>query len=608
MNERKPNGFVRVLSSIWNVINGTRKVVLNLIFLFLMMLFLGALFSQSPIVVEPRSALVINPVGMVVEQYSSDPIERALDQAMGAEQPEARFRDILRSILMARNDDRIGALVLDPDQLWSIGPAQLSELQRVVDDFRASGKPVYGYSEGMEQGQYAFASMADELWMHPEGLVFLQGYGVFRNYYKDALDLLDVNVHLFRVGEFKSAAEPFIRNDMSEESKLANRYWLNGLWQNLLDQLSAAREISPEALTDITQNYDVKLAAAGGSPSTMAIDNGLIDRVATRSEFNDFMIGVVADDGHGSFRRIGYESYIQTALPVSPLQDKVAIVVAEGEITFGDQPPGTVGGESTVRQIYEARTDKHVKAIVLRVSSPGGAVLPSEKIRQELQAARDSGLPVIVSMGTVAASGGYWISMSADQIFAEPTTITGSIGIFGLMFTIPRTLEKIGIHADGVGTTPLSDAFRPDLPMSEQARNIIQQIVDDGYESFINKVADSRGMSVEQVNEVARGRVWTGAQAHERGLVDTMGGLTDAIAAAAQAAGMGDRYGVEYFEKQPTAFEQWILDLSASIPAPDLGVLELARSVTSVPEELRLFLQSPQKPVAIYAHCFCSVQ
>lgn len=234
--------------------------------------------------------------------------------------------------------------------------------------------------------------------------------------------------------------------------------------------------------------------------------------------------------------------------------------------------------------------------------------MPSEKIRQELQAARDDGLPVIVSMGTVAASGGYWISMSADQIFAESTTITGSIGIFGLLFTIPQTLAKIGIHTDGVGTTPLSDAFRPDLPMNEQASNIIQQIVDDGYESFLARVAEARGMSVDAVDAVARGRVWTGAQAHDRGLVDTLGGLTEAIAAAAAAAGMGESYSVQYFEKQPTAFEQWILDVSASIPAPDLGWLGLANSVTAVPQELRLFLESPQKPVGIYAHCFCSVQ
>ncbi|MEM6576772.1 MAG: signal peptide peptidase SppA, partial [Pseudomonadota bacterium] len=498
------------------------------------------------------------------------------------------------------------------DYLWGIGPSQLQELKSAIGQFKDSGKPVIAYGYGMSQQQYYLAALADQVWLHPEGLVLLEGYGVYRNYYKDGLDKLAVDVHLFRVGEYKSAAEPFIRNDMSDYSREANRYWLDSLWDQYLTEVAAQRDLTPEKLARHVDEFGEDLRKAGGRASEAALAAGLVDRVGTEDELREYLLSDgVFDADIESFRQIDAETYLAAQNSFAlPQGDQVAVVVAQGAIVPGDQSQGTVGGESTARLIRRARMNDSTRALVLRVDSPGGAVLPSEQIRREIELTRASGIPVVVSMSSVAASGGYWISMSANEIWANPATITGSIGIFGLLTNFPRTLEKVGVYTDGVGTTRIAGALRSDRPMQPHIADIIQQIIEDGYERFIGKVATAREMTPEAVDQIARGRVWSGQQARDRGLVDKLGGLNDAIASAAEIADISS-YKTVYVEQQVSALEQFLLDLTARLPSfsvsrdTTLGALLRA----PLPTDLELLLAQPrgQQPVGVYAYCFCTL-
>ena len=615
-NQQQPNVLIRILRGLWHTVNTTRKVVLNLIFLVVVLFVIAAMVEQQtgPMIFDD-TALVLNPHGMVVEQYSTDATERAINQLMDQEAPEIRMRDLLRAIESAKDDERISRIVIRPDYVWGIGLSKLQELRTAMDSFKESGKPVIAYSHGMGQHQYYLASLADEIWLHPDGLVFLEGYSVYRNYYKEGLDKLEIDVHLFKVGEFKSAAEPFVRNDMSEASREANQYWMGSLWDDFLNDVAAQREMSAEELAANISQFAEHLREAGGDGAVAALNHGLVDRLATRDEFRDHLVELgTFDSDIESFRQVSLDAYVRAidSTLENPSRDKVAVIVAQGIIIGGDQPPGTVGAESTSRLIRKAVQDDRVKAIVLRVDSPGGGVLASEMIRRELEVAGATGLPIVVSMSSVAASGGYWISMAADEIWANPGTITGSIGIFGMLATFPKTLAKIGIHTDGVGTTPLAGAFRPDRNLSDNVGDIIQQIIDDGYEKFIDKVAAARDMTPAEVDRIARGRVWSGSQAYDRGLVDQLGGLNNAIESAAEMADLGDDYRISYVEQEPSDFEALLLQLSAWAP----GILShntrpswlnlLARQ--PITTDIQLLLNQGHSRLGSYAYCFCSIE
>ncbi len=612
----KPNLLIRLFRGTWRLIDFSRRIA-HLTFLLIFFTVVGGVIvatsGERVILVRDGTALIVAPEGMVVEQYSVEPTERAISRLMDEETPETRMRDLIQSIQLATTDDRIQRMVIDTDYLWGIGVSKLQELKGIISEFKATGKEVIAYGHGMSQHQYYLASLADEVWLHPEGLVLLEGYGVYRNYYKEGLDKLSVDVHLFRVGEYKSAAEPFVRNDMSDFSREANRYWLDSLWEEVLEDLAANRGMRPEQLSEHVEQFAERLREAGGRGSEAALEAGLVDRLATRDELREYLIDRgTYDSSIESFRQIDFDTYLKAVQSAPrPFTDRVAVVVAQGAIVGGDQPQGTVGGESTARLIRQARTDTQVKAVVLRVDSPGGSVLPSEQIRREIELTRQAGKPVIVSMSSVAASGGYWISMSADEIWASPTTITGSIGIYGLLTNFPRTLQKVGIHTDGVGTTRIAGATRADRDLPDNMADIIQQIIDDGYERFIEKVADARDMTSEAVDRVARGRVWSGAQARDRGLVDELGGLEDAIASAARHAGISD-YQVEYVEKQPSAIEQFFIDITAGLPrltrsGSAMGWLS-GMLPASMKTDLQLLMDQPRnQPVGVYAYCFCSV-
>lgn len=614
MSSEKPGVIARLFRALWNALNFTRRLVFNLVFLVLLVALAVAVLRGRP-VLSPRTALVLDPKGAIVEQYSSDPGQRVLANLSGSDVKEVQLRDILRAIDTAAKDARIERLVLVPDEIAGAGLSTMREIGAALDRFKAAGKEVVAVSAGMDQNQYFLAAHANRILLDPEGSVVLEGFSGYRSYYKDALDRLGVQVHLIRVGTYKSAGEPFILDRASDASKEADAYWMGGLWQEYLGEIAALRKLDAARLADDIAHYDERVAAHEGDLAGLALEQKLVDQLATRAEARAQLRALGVADGSEGFRQVDFRGYLAATAPELPARGaQVAVVVAEGEIVPGEQPPGRIGGQSTAQLLRAARQDDAVRAIVLRVDSPGGDAGASEVIRREVAQAREAGKPVVVSMGDVAASGGYWIAMDGDEIWAQPTTITGSIGIFGLIPTLPETLAKIGIHTDGVGTTPLAGAFDIRRSLSPQLESILTSVIRRGYGEFIGKVAKARGKTPEQIDAIAQGRVWSGSQAHERGLVDKLGGLEDAIAAAAARARLGSDYRVSYVERQLSAWERLALSFGnseavvrvarrAGFALPQ-GMFESGevRRLAGVVESLR------GKRYGAFAHCFCELR
>ncbi len=606
--------LVRLWLGFWRGLTAFRMAVFNILFLIVLALIIRVLFfSSDEIMVDSDSTLVIAPEGAVVEEYTGTPMERAIDEALGQERLETRLRDILAALDYAADDDRIVQVLVRTDKLWALPPGMQTELADAFARFRDSGKKVIAYGGMMLQGQYMLASMADEIWLDRDGLLLLEGYGRFRQYYAEGLDKLEVDVNLFRVGEFKSAMEPFIRNDMSEADRRASEAWLGDLWQSWLDQVALHRGLPVEVLVELTENYADAVEAAEGNLAEMALERGLVDRLVTRPELRGELANSGASDPERGFRQIDFRTYARASRQWHPRADRVAVIVAQGAITEGNQPPGSIGSESTSRLIRRAAQEDRIKAVVLRVDSGGGSAFASEAIRSELMALKEAGKPVVVSMSNVAASGGYWIAMGADEVWAYPTTLTGSIGIFGFFPTFQDTLAKIGVHTDGVGTTPLSGALRSDRALPESARTLLQSFIEHGYREFISLVAEHRHMALDQVEEVAQGRVWTGTQAQRRGLVDQLGTLDEAIASAARSAGIAEDYELEYVERELSPVEQFFVDMAgASIR---MAGVDATRGIGSwlpgdlgrrMLDDLRLvFTQAEAGRPGVMAHCLC---
>jgi protease-4 len=616
MSEKKPGVIRRFFCGIWNALNFTRRLVFNLAFLLLLLVFVAALFGGGHSL-QSQTALVIAPQGELVEQFSADPASRAFGRMLGEEAPETQLRDVLKAIERAAKDQRIDRIVLRTDHMSGAGLAQLREIGAALRKFRESGKQVVAYGDYYEQKQYYLAAAADEVYLHPEGALLLEGLSRFRSYYREGLqDKLGVDVHLFRVGEYKSAAEPYILDAPSAESREADLYWMNDLWQRFLADIAGWRKLDPATMQADIDALAERIQAANGDLAELALSQKLVDGLKTQDEFRALMIerGVEDEDNH-TFRQVSMDDYLgflaRETMPIDT-RPQVAVVVAQGEITDGEQPPGTVGGVSTAELVRSAREDENVKALVLRVDSPGGGVFPSEQIRREVELTRAAGKPVVVSMGDVAASGGYWISMNADEIWADPSTITGSIGIFGLFFTIPDTLAKIGVRVDGVATTRIAGAFDPSRALDPAVGTVIQSVIDAGYRDFIGKVAQARNTTSEKIDEVARGRVWSGAQAKERGLIDQLGGLQQAIAAAGARANLdAGEHGVTYIEKELSPFEKFVVDATRNAlvksVASELGLpraLLPARVERDLATTLTL-LQPGNRPIRAVAYCFC---
>lgn len=617
---------------IWDVMNFTRRLILNLLFFGLLFLILIGLMvavgkgASSTTLLQEGTTLVIAPEGRLVEQYSTDPLSRALGKALGeTNAEELQLRDLIRAIEAAKDDKKINRVVLQLDKLQPSGFASMREVTAALQDLRAAKKQVVAFSENMGQSQYLLAAQADEVYLDPMGGLLLEGLGRYRQYFRSGLqDKLGVDVHLFKVGEFKSAAEPYVLDAASPQAKEADLFWMNDVWQRYLGDIAKARKLDAAQLAAGIDTLPEGIAAAEGDLARFALQQKLVDGLKTREEVDALLTerGVADGDADGGYRQIGLGDYLtQIDARRSPVDSRpqVAVVVAEGEISGGDLPAGRIGGVSTSALLREARDDDDVKAVVLRVDSPGGEVFASEQIRREVEALKAAGKPVVVSMGDMAASGGYWISMNADRIYADESTITGSIGIFGMIPNFARSLDKIGVHTDGVGTTRFAGAFDVTRPMDPAVGQVIQSVINKGYADFTGKVAAARNKPVEAVDEVARGRVWSGAQAKERGLVDAFGGLKAAVEHAATLAKLGDsdKFRVRYIEKATTPFAQFMTGFAGSRAGAwmlaDSGVARMliAKQMPELDTQLR-FVEDAVKdrngaPVKSLAYCFCGL-
>ena len=607
---------VRTLFSwVWRALDSLRKVLHLLLMLFFLVVLLSAIPGAVPTV--PRdAALTIQPYGFLVEEISGDPFERAQAELFGRAVVETRVQDIIDALEFAKTDDRITTVHLE---LSGLAGGGLSKLQRIADAmvaFRESGKPIIATADFMAQQGYFLAAHADEVYMHPDGILFLAGYGAYRNYYKDAIDKLRIDWNVFRVGTHKSFAEPFIRMDMSEEDRASRSYIVEGLWKMYQDDVQDARGLEPGTIQRFADELVPNIEATGGDYMQAVLDFGLIDGLMTQTELRSLMIERVGEDGDGFWPAVNMYTYIdeQTMLNGSRVgKENIAVVVASGDFQIGDYPPGVVGSESTSDLLRRALRDDSVKAVVLRIDSPGGATFASEVIADEIRALQEAGKPVVASMGSVAASAGYFIAAGTDRILASPTTITGSIGIFAMFPTYQRSLEALGIATDGVGSTIWAGQLRPDRELSESAKQLIQTIIEDGYDKFVTHVADYRDLDKDAVDRIGQGQVWLGEEALENGLVDEFGSFDDAIEVAAELAGM-DRYGVKPIRQELSSAEQFVIDLMSGASLFGVGPAGFARQPSAM-ERLAQRLEGVipdverfNDPKGVYSHCFCNIR
>ena len=599
---------------IWRILEGIRKVLHLALMLIIFGFVLAALHTSIPIV--PRSAaLVIAPQGELVDQLSGDSVRRALGEASGGPDPETLLRDVTDAIAAAKTDSRIKLIVLDLDQLSASGLSKLQEIGTALRDFRKSGKRVVAMGDSFSQVQYYLAAQAGEVYLDPMGEVSVHGFSYYRMYYKDAIDKLEIDSNIFRAGTFKSYTDQFSRSDMAPSEREETSVWLESMWNAYSQDVTHARSLPATALKDFIAAQPASLQAVSGDMAKMALQRGLVTALKSRRQVADELKGLVGEnDNNHSFSGIGMSQYLAAVRSKHALKSKsdakVGIVVASGEIFDGRQLPGAIGGESTSDLLREARYDTAVKAVVLRVDSPGGSEFASEKILREVQALRKAGKPVVVSMSSYAASGGYYIAAAANQIYASPTTITGSIGVFSYIPTFQRSLEKIGVKVDGLGTTPLAGDLRLDRALGPVTKQLMQASVDHAYQQFLRRVADGRKKSVEDVDKIAQGRVWAGVDAQRVGLVDHLGGLKDATDAAAKLAELGSDYDVDYIETELSLREELLMQIrSQTVRVGQLAGLipqrsDLERFFDPLLEQARV-LSRLKDPRGLYSYCWC---
>ena len=608
----------RGFGAFWRALDATRRAVFNLIFLLIVIAILIGIFGGGAKPLQEKTTLVLDLQGPLVEEVPGGVREAVLANVSGDVKKTVQLRDVLAVLDTAAKDKNIGAMVLLLDDLEGGGLASLREVAAGIERFRASGKKVTAWGSSYNQRQYLLASKADEVFVHPMGGVLLEGFGRYRNYYRDALDKVGVTVNLLKVGTYKSFAEPFIANGPSEAAAEADRYLNNGLWTTYTTDVEKARKLPAGAIMAAIDNLPQLLEATGGDIAKASLNAKLVDGLKTRDEIRQLMMTRGAKDADGNnFRQVGYSDYLARLHPAL-VGDAVGVVIASGEIGDGVAPAGAIGGLSTSRLIRQAREDKAIKAVVLRIDSPGGSAFGSELIRRELELTRAAGKPVVVSMGNVAASGGYWISTSSDEVIADAATITGSIGVFAILPTAEKVIDKLGIHTAGAPTTWLADAGNPLRPLDPRFAQVIQGSINHVYGDFISIAAKARKTTPEKINEVAQGRVWTGLQAKDRNLVDRIGSYRDALASAAKRANLGADYRVAYIERETSTVDRVIGMFGAKAMA-SLGLgehVKLGLAATGLPPQAALGIASDlswlssitreQKPFMALTHCLCT--
>ncbi|END9222692.1 signal peptide peptidase SppA [Salmonella enterica subsp. enterica serovar Newport] len=599
----------------WRVLNFVREMVLNLFFIFLVLVGVGIwmqIGNGNNSEQTARGALLLDISGVIVDKPSTNhrlgALGRQLFGASSDRLQENSLFDIVNAIRQAKDDRNITGIVLDLKNFTGADQPSMRYIGKALREFRDSGKPVFAVGENYSQGQYYLASFANKIWLSPQGQVDLHGFATNGLYYKTLLDKLKVSTHVFRVGTYKSAVEPFIRDDMSPAAREADSRWIGELWQNYLHTVSANRQISPQQLFPGAQAIIDGLTSVGGDTAKYALDHKLVDALASSADVEKALTKQFGwSKTENNYRAISYYDYsLKTPADTG---GTIAVIFANGAIMDGEETPGNVGGDTTASQIRDARLDPKVKAIVLRVNSPGGSVNASEVIRAELAAARAAGKPVVVSMGGMAASGGYWISTPANYIVASPSTLTGSIGIFGVINTVENSLSSIGVHSDGVSTSPLADTSMTKA-LSPEVQQMMQLSIEYGYKRFITLVADARKRTPEQIDKIAQGHVWTGEDAKANGLVDSLGDFDDAVAKAAELAKL-KQWHLDYYQDEPTVLDM-VMDsmtgsvramlpeaIQAMLPAP---LVSAANTVKAEGDKLAAF-NDPQNRYAFCLTC-----
>ncbi|EEA6502897.1 TPA: signal peptide peptidase SppA [Salmonella enterica] len=599
----------------WRVLNFVREMVLNLFFIFLVLVGVGIwiqIGNGSNSEQTARGALLLDISGVIVDKPSTNhrlgALGRQLFGASSDRLQENSLFDIVNAIRQAKDDRNITGIVLDLKNFTGADQPSMRYIGKALREFRDSGKPIFAVGENYSQGQYYLASFANKIWLSPQGQVDLHGFATNGLYYKTLLDKLKVSTHVFRVGTYKSAVEPFIRDDMSPAAREADNRWIGELWQNYLHTVSANRQISPQQLFPGAQAIIDGLTSVGGDTAKYALDHKLVDALASSADVEKALTKQFGwSKTENNYRAISYYDYsLKTPADTG---GTIAVIFANGAIMDGEETPGNVGGDTTASQIRDARLDPKVKAIVLRVNSPGGSVNASEVIRAELAAARAAGKPVVVSMGGMAASGGYWISTPANYIVASPSTLTGSIGIFGVINTVENSLSSIGVHSDGVSTSPLADISMTKA-LSPEVQQMMQLSIEYGYKRFITLVADARKRTPEQIDKIAQGHVWTGEDAKANGLVDSLGDFDDAVAKAAELAKL-KQWHLDYYQDEPTVLDM-VMDsmtgsvramlpeaIQAMLPAP---LVSAANTVKAEGDKLAAF-NDPQNRYAFCLTC-----
>ncbi|AXC83543.1 signal peptide peptidase SppA [Salmonella enterica] len=599
----------------WRVLNFVREMVLNLFFIFLVLVGVGIwmqIGNGSNSEQTARGALLLDISGVIVDKPSTNhrlgALGRQLFGASSDRLQENSLFDIVNTIRQAKDDRNITGIVLDLKNFTGADQPSMRYIGKALREFRDSGKPVFAVGENYSQGQYYLASFANKIWLSPQGQVDLHGFATNGLYYKSLLDKLKVSTHVFRVGTYKSAVEPFIRDDMSPAAREADSRWIGELWQNYLHTVSANRQISPQQLFPGAQAIIDGLTSVGGDTAKYALDHKLVDALASSADVEKALTKQFGwSKTENNYRAISYYDY--SLKTPADNGGTIAVIFANGAIMDGEETPGNVGGDTTASQIRDARLDPKVKAIVLRVNSPGGSVNASEVIRAELAAAKAAGKPVVVSMGGMAASGGYWISTPANYIVASPSTLTGSIGIFGVINTVENSLSSIGVHSDGVSTSPLAEISMTKA-LSPEVQQMMQLSIEYGYKRFITLVAEARKRTPEQIDKIAQGHVWTGEDAKANGLVDSLGDFDDAVAKAAELAKL-KQWHLDYYQDEPTVLDM-VMDsmtgsvramlpeaIQAMLPAP---LVSAANTVKAEGDKLAAF-NDPQNRYAFCLTC-----
>lgn len=607
---QRPSLIRRGISRLGWILDGLRRWLSRLMFVVFLLIVLTVLRTDLAVYVPTDSALVLRLQGVLVEQSEEDPLQKVVDEAVGTPVRETRVRDLLRALQIAATDDRIKAAVLDFSRFEGGDLSKLVEIGEALEQFKATGKPVLAYADQYNQSAFFIAAKANEVHLHPMGQVSIEGFSTYPTYFRDLVDKIGVKINVFRVGEFKSAVEPFIRNDMSEAAREANQIWLSDLWTVYKTEVAGARSREPAEIQEYADDLGQLLVQAAGDGAQLALQRGLVDTLSHRDEFIERVRAETSPAEEGGFTSIDQNAYLLAVgrnPPVEAGKATVGILVASGPIIEGDPAPGSVSGDAFSEEIRQARMNDAVKALVVRIDSPGGSAFASEVIRRELEMTREAGKPVVVSMGSVAASGGYWIATASDRILASPATLTGSIGVFGIIPTFEDTLAKLGVHVDGVGTTAMAGALRLDRHLSPDVAGAIQAMVEKTYRDFLGRVAEARDLPIEAVSRLAEGRVWSGSDALDLKLVDAFGEVPEAVKAAAELAGLGDDYQTLYLAPD--------FNLSQYLIARMSGSARLTSSLrTFISPELAQVLQvmrSTSNPLAwsaqegIYALCLC---